>query len=81
MAPQFETEKASSRPQTNGIKATSERTELLPQDCVLIVGGGPVGLKLATVLAYYGVKSIVLERNESTTKSVATLSVLHTHFH
>ena len=38
------------------------------EDTVVIAGGGPVGLILATVLARYGLKSIVLERNESTTK-------------
>jgi FAD-dependent monooxygenase len=43
--------------------------ERLGDDCVLIVGGGPVGLVLATTLAFYGVKSVVLERNETTTKS------------
>lgn len=43
--------------------------EVLPEDSVLIVGGGPVGLLLATVLAHYEIKSVVLERNESTTKS------------
>ena len=37
---------------------------------VLIAGGGPVGLMVATVLAYYGVRSIVLERNDTTTKLV-----------
>jgi FAD-dependent monooxygenase len=42
--------------------------EILPDDTVLIVGGGPVGLLLANVLAYYGVKSLVLERNNTTTK-------------
>jgi ribulose 1,5-bisphosphate synthetase/thiazole synthase len=43
-------------------------TERLDQDTVVIAGGGPVGLILATVLAKYGVKSVILERNESTTK-------------
>lgn len=41
----------------------------LSDDTVLISGGGPVGLMVGTVLAHYGVKSIILERNESTTKS------------
>ena len=35
---------------------------------VLIVGGGPVGMTLACVLAQYGVRSILVERNPSTTQ-------------
>lgn len=46
----------------------TEHTERLDYGTVLITGGGPVGLMVATVLARYGVKSVVLERNESTTK-------------
>jgi FAD-dependent monooxygenase len=42
--------------------------ESLESDTVLIVGGGPVGLVLATTLAHYGVKSVVLERNKTTTR-------------
>jgi hypothetical protein len=42
--------------------------QTLPDDTVLIAGGGPVGLILATVLSYYGVKSVLLERNNTTTK-------------
>jgi 2-polyprenyl-6-methoxyphenol hydroxylase-like FAD-dependent oxidoreductase len=34
---------------------------------VLIVGGGPVGLTMARVLASFGVRSILVERNETTT--------------
>lgn len=34
---------------------------------VLIVGGGPVGMTLAYVLAHNGVRSILVERNASTT--------------
>ncbi|TVY34893.1 FAD-dependent monooxygenase [Lachnellula occidentalis] len=45
-----------------------EKTETLSSDTVLIVGGGPVGLLLATVLAFYGVKTVLLERNQTTTK-------------
>ena len=48
--------------------ATTVKVEILPQGTVLIAGGGPVGLTLATVLAFYGVKSVVLERNETTTR-------------
>ena len=42
--------------------------ENLPPDCVLIVGGGPVGLILAMTLAHHGVRSVVLERNHTTTR-------------
>jgi 2-polyprenyl-6-methoxyphenol hydroxylase-like FAD-dependent oxidoreductase len=34
---------------------------------VLIAGGGPVGLTLARVLATFGIRSILVERNETTT--------------
>lgn len=40
---------------------------VLPKGTVLIAGGGPVGLILARVLSYYGVKSILFERNKTTT--------------
>lgn len=56
-------------PVSNGIP-TPHSTEILPKNTILIAGGGPVGLTLATVLAYYGVRSVVLERNETTTKWV-----------
>lgn len=42
--------------------------EILPENCVLVIGGGPVGLCLAMTLTYYGVKSVILERNETTTR-------------
>jgi 2-polyprenyl-6-methoxyphenol hydroxylase-like FAD-dependent oxidoreductase len=35
---------------------------------VLIAGGGPVGMTLALVLAHFGVRSILVERNETTTR-------------
>ncbi|KAH0829254.1 hypothetical protein AYO21_09793 [Fonsecaea monophora] len=44
------------------------RTEALEDDRVLIAGGGPVGLVLAKVLSFYGIKSLVLERNATTTR-------------
>lgn len=44
------------------------REESLPADTVLIAGGGPIGLLLATVLSHHGVRSVLLERNETTTK-------------
>jgi FAD-dependent monooxygenase len=44
--------------------------ETLSHDTILIAGGGPVGLLVATVLAHYGVKSVILERNETTTRSI-----------
>jgi FAD-dependent monooxygenase len=40
-----------------------------PDDVVLIVGGGPVGLILARNLSTHGVRSVVFERNTSTTTS------------
>ena len=40
---------------------------VLAKDTVLIAGGGPVGLTLARVLSHYGVKSILFERNQTTT--------------
>lgn len=43
--------------------------ETLSHDTILIAGGGPVGLLVATVLAHYGVKSVLLERNATTTRS------------
>lgn len=42
--------------------------EKLPDDTVLIVGGGPVGLVCAAVLSHFGIKSLLLERNETTTR-------------
>lgn len=42
--------------------------ETLPKDTILIVGGGPVGLILATTLAHHSVKSVLLERNLTTTR-------------
>lgn len=42
--------------------------EILADDRVLIVGGGPVGLLTAVVLAFYGVPSVIVERNSDTTR-------------
>jgi FAD-dependent monooxygenase len=42
--------------------------EELPSDSVLIVGGGPVGLVLALTLAHHGVRSVLVERNLTTTR-------------
>jgi FAD-dependent monooxygenase len=39
----------------------------LPDDTVVIVGGGPVGLILARVLSTHNVKCVLFERNASTT--------------
>ncbi|SCO84288.1 related to phenol 2-monooxygenase [Fusarium oxysporum] len=47
---------------------TVEHSKIVPQGTVLIAGGGPVGLLLAKVLSFYDVKSILFERNKSTTK-------------
>jgi 2-polyprenyl-6-methoxyphenol hydroxylase-like FAD-dependent oxidoreductase len=35
---------------------------------VLIAGGGPVGMTLALVLAHFGVRSVLVERNATTTR-------------
>lgn len=54
----------------NGFKVTGDEEVVLPEDTVLIAGAGPVGLLLATVLSHYGVKSVLLERNMTTTRYV-----------
>lgn len=41
---------------------------VLPPGCVLIAGGGPIGLLLARALSFHGVKSVLFERNKTTTK-------------
>jgi hypothetical protein len=51
-----------------GIKDGEDNLEILDSGCVFIAGGGPVGMTVATVLAFYGIRSIVLERNKTTTK-------------
>jgi 2-polyprenyl-6-methoxyphenol hydroxylase-like FAD-dependent oxidoreductase len=43
-------------------------TEKLPEGNALSAGGGLVGFLLATVLSHHGVPSVLLERNETTTK-------------
>lgn len=45
-----------------------ETNEVLVDDCVLIVGGGPVGLLTAAVLAFYDIPSVIIERNSNTTR-------------
>jgi len=40
---------------------------VLPSDTVFIAGGGPIGLLLAQVLSFYGVQSVLFERNKTTT--------------
>jgi 2-polyprenyl-6-methoxyphenol hydroxylase-like FAD-dependent oxidoreductase len=49
-------------------KCSVDYTDFLPSGSVLIAGGGPVGMLLAKVLSQYGVKSVLFERNKSTTK-------------
>lgn len=44
------------------------REDILPTNTVLIAGGGPIGLLLATVLSHHGVRSVLLERNLTTTQ-------------
>jgi FAD-dependent monooxygenase len=53
--------------QLNGISGTEQQKQVLLKGTVLIAGGGPVGLILARVLSYYGVKSVLFERNKTTT--------------
>jgi heterodisulfide reductase subunit A-like polyferredoxin len=53
--------------------------QTLDDDCVLIAGGGPIGMLVAIVLAHYGVKSLVLERNETTTESANQNEMLKCH--
>lgn len=57
---------------------------VLPSDTVVIAGGGPVGLLLSRVLSFYGVKSILFERNKTTTKwpkmdltNVRSMEIIH----
>ncbi|KAK1671460.1 monooxygenase [Colletotrichum godetiae] len=42
--------------------------EVLPKGVVIIAGGGPIGLLLARVLSFYGVKLRLFERNKTTIK-------------
>lgn len=56
------------KPVPSGKDANIETSEVLADNCVLIVGGGPVGLLTAAVLAFYGVPSVVIERNSNTTR-------------
>ncbi|KAH7385826.1 FAD-binding domain-containing protein [Pyrenochaeta sp. MPI-SDFR-AT-0127] len=50
------------------MEAKNHSHEELSAGTVLIAGGGPVGLLLAIVLSHYGIRSVLLERNETTTK-------------
>lgn len=56
------------KPVPSGKDAKVETNEVLADDCVLIVGGGPVGLLTAVVLAFYGIPSVIIERNSNTTR-------------
>lgn len=47
---------------------TSPTQKTAPPGAVLIAGGGPVGLFLAHTLSFYGVPSILFERNADTTR-------------
>lgn len=51
---------------TNANAASESRH--LPKGNVIIAGGGPVGLLLARILSFHGVRSTLFERNETTTK-------------
>lgn len=56
----------------SGNNAKKETKEVLADDCVLIFGGGPVGLLTAAVLAFYDIPSIIIERNSNTTRYGST---------
>ena len=47
--------------------STAPVEHVLTPETVVIAGGGPVGLMLARILSTYGVKSMLLERNPTTT--------------
>lgn len=49
------------------VKLEEMTQQTLPQDTIVIVGGGPVGLILARVLSNHGIRSLLFERNETTT--------------
>lgn len=59
---------AATRQQNGHANGNQPHTELLEDDRVLIAGGGPVGLVLAKALSFYGTKSLILERNATTTR-------------
>lgn len=48
-------------------KNIHESVQVVPGGTVVIAGGGPVGLILAQVLSFNGVKSVLFERNKTTT--------------
>lgn len=45
-----------------------ETSKVLADDCILIVGCGPVGLLTAAVLAFYDIHSVIIERKSNTTR-------------
>jgi FAD-dependent monooxygenase len=47
--------------------STDSAPNALPDDVVVVVGGGPVGLVLTRILSHHGVRSILFERNATTT--------------
>ena len=61
--------------QKGNIQRKTEDVVPLEEERVLIAGGGPVGLVLATVLSSYGIKSVILERNATTTKRVSSITL------
>src|SRR5215470_5011199 len=48
-------------------RADGDKPHLVAAVPVVIIGGGPVGLAAALELARYGVRSLLVERHESTT--------------
>jgi FAD-dependent monooxygenase len=47
--------------------STDSAPNALPDDVVVVVGGGPVGLVLTRILSHHGARSILFERNATTT--------------
>lgn len=64
----FVNQSSKQTPDTMSATGKSEVVHAVGDDYVLILGGGPVGLMTAAVLAFYDVKSVVLERNSEPTK-------------
>lgn len=47
---------------------STPKEEVLPSHTILVVGGGPIGLLLATILSHHGIQTVLLERNNTTTQ-------------
>jgi 2-polyprenyl-6-methoxyphenol hydroxylase-like FAD-dependent oxidoreductase len=56
-----------SQPMGNSLKSMGEFMNL-PDTQIFIAGAGPVGMTLALELAHHGIKSVIVERNPTTTR-------------